>query len=141
MQIVTHASTIEFIAGGFIALANVGRHGLAILVTGAALVAIGQTLCGLLDPSQQWLRMLLIGSPPHVGGIWISLESTGCRAPPRWAIKLGDASYSTYLSHFLLLALLTRLFSTQEHGLVAQILLGRIELQSFGASNLWDCTK
>jgi peptidoglycan/LPS O-acetylase OafA/YrhL len=134
LQIVTRASTIEFIAGGFIALANVRRHGLAILVTGAALVAVGQTLCGF-DPSQQWLRMLLIGSPYMlvVYGA-ISLESTGWGTPPRWAIKLGDASYSTYLSHFLLLALLTRLFSTQQHGLVAQILFAGLCII---AANIW----
>ncbi|UPT90377.1 acyltransferase [Bradyrhizobium barranii subsp. apii] len=135
LQIVTHPYTIEFIAGGFIALANVRRHGLAILVTGAALVAVGQPLCGLLDPSQQWLRMLLIGSPYMlvVYGA-ISLESTGWGAPPRWAIKLGDASYSTYLSHFLLLALLTRLFSTQQHGLVDQILFAGLCII---AANIW----
>jgi peptidoglycan/LPS O-acetylase OafA/YrhL len=135
LQIVTHIYTIEFIAGGFIALANVRRHGLAILVTGAALVVVGQTLCGLLDPGQQWLRMLLIGSPYMlvVYGA-ISLESTDSGAPPRWAIKLGDASYSTYLSHFLLLALLTRLFSTQHHGLVAQILFAGLCII---AANIW----
>ena len=135
VEIVTHVYTIEFIAGGFIALANVRRHGLPILVSGVALVVVGQILCGLLHPGQQWLQMVLIGAPYMlvVYGA-ISLESIGLRSPPRWTIKLGDASYSTYLSHFLLLALLTRLFSTQHHGFIAQILFAGLCII---AANIW----
>lgn len=117
LQVVTHPYTLEFIAGGMIALMPVRRFGWAVLMVGIIGAMLGQIAGALEAPAAPAIAKLLVGAP-FVAIVYgaVALETGQRVAVPRWIVALGDASYSTYLSHFLLLAALTRLFSPQSSG-------------------------
>jgi peptidoglycan/LPS O-acetylase OafA/YrhL len=62
------------------------------------------------DPG--WTRAVLVGSlvPPIVYGV-VAMERRGKLKAFRWIVELGDAPYSTHLSHVLVLSALGRLFA------------------------------
>jgi len=123
--IATHPYTLEFIAGGVIAVVPFRRFELSSLIFGTLLVTGGQFLAAIDAPASVSVKMALTGIPfiLVVYGV-VALETNRRIDLPRCLTVLGDASYSTYLSHFLVLALLTRIASLQPlQGMFAQMLI------------------
>lgn len=114
--IVFHPMTLEFIAGAAVGLAilkGYARCGRLCLVAGFALLATGYVLYGRgsVIADDRWARVVYFGLPfiPIVYGA----AAMECRK--QWHVlrgisKLGDASYSTYLSHVLVVSVLGRAF-------------------------------
>lgn len=109
---------LEFIAGCLIALsarALGGRAGLLLALGGlAGLIASTAVLdwSGAEFPSFGWQRIFLFGLPAAclVAGV-IRLEAAGWRRLfPRPLVLVGDASYSLYLSHVLVIAVIGRIW-------------------------------
>lgn len=115
LRLISHPLTLEFIAGGFAAL-SVHRHSpqttARCLLAGIVLWLAGYLLhIGLgysLEPSG-WLRVLVFGMPATlvVHGL-AALEIDSGWTLPAWSVRLGDASYSLYLSHVLVMGALAR---------------------------------
>lgn len=119
LRLVTHPLTLEFIAGCLAALLihrGTVRAGWLCLGAGIAAWLAGYFLhVGLgrgLEPSA-WARVLLFGIPAAlvVYGL-VALEMRHGSVLPRWAVRLGDASYSIYLSHVLVMGALARFGTT-----------------------------
>jgi peptidoglycan/LPS O-acetylase OafA/YrhL len=117
MAIIFHPLTLEFIAGCFVALIlfNGGnRYGRLCLCGGAALLILNILGCyfyfGRTLPAG-WYRVLFFGLPSTlmVYGA-VASEMRSIFRFPKWFISVGDASYSTYLSHILVLSFLGRLW-------------------------------
>lgn len=115
-QLLTHPLTIEFIIGCLVALIihrGVTCAGMYCLITGVLAWVGGYTLhayLGLgLEPTG-WSRVVLFGIPSAlvIYGM-VVLEITKGKRLPNWAIQLGDASYSIYLSHILVMGALGRI--------------------------------
>ena len=115
--IAVHPLTLEFIGGGFIGLALLNgryRFGWASLVlglaiwTGAAILVFGM---GQRPLPTGWERLAWFGLPALliVYGV-VALEFQGGFRRPAFLQALGDASYSIYLSHILVLSGLGRLW-------------------------------
>jgi exopolysaccharide production protein ExoZ len=109
---------LEFIAGCLIAVsARVlgARTGLALVVGGVLWLAastVGLDRAGAEFPSFGWQRLFLFGLPAAclVAGV-IRVEAAGWRSSfPRPLVLVGDASYSLYLSHVLVIAVVGRLW-------------------------------
>jgi peptidoglycan/LPS O-acetylase OafA/YrhL len=116
LRLVTHPLTLEFIAGGFAALCvhrssprAAGRCLAAGIVLWPAGYLVHISLGYGLEPSGG-LRVLVFGVPAAlvVHGL-AALESRGGRTLPAWSVRLGDASYSLYLSHVLVMGALARI--------------------------------
>ncbi|MET0707741.1 MAG: acyltransferase [Tardiphaga sp.] len=116
LAIVFHPMTLEFIAGAAIGLAvlnGAAWGGRLSVLAGVVLLALGYFLYGrgpvIADDS--WARVIYLGLPfiPIVYGV-AAMERRGRWPQLRFLSKLGDASYSTYLSHVLVVSLLGRLF-------------------------------
>lgn len=115
LHLVAHPLTLEFISGCLAALLihrGVARAGWLCLGTGIAAWLAGYFLhvhLGRgLEPSA-WMRVLLFGAPAAlvVYGL-VALEMCHGLVLPRWTVRLGDASYSLYLSHVLVMGALAR---------------------------------
>ncbi len=119
LRLVTHPLTLEFIAGGLVALVvhrssprTAGRS----LAAGVMLWPAGYLVhIGLgygFEPSGE-LRVLVFGIPAAlvVHGL-AALELGASRTLPAWSVRLGDASYSLYLSHVLVMGALARIGTT-----------------------------
>jgi peptidoglycan/LPS O-acetylase OafA/YrhL len=116
LRLVAHPLTLEFIAGCLAALL-IHRGGLCAgwLCLG---VGIAAWLAGYflhfnlghgLEPTV-WARFLLFGIPATLVVYGLVVLETGRRILlPAWTIHLGDASYSLYLSHVLVLGALARI--------------------------------
>lgn len=108
----TSLLTLDFIMGSFIALLikrnfkKLGFFTLAIGIIGLiiALFAFANNM--------KWERTFLIGAPCAllVYGA-VSIELNNKIMPPKWAVALGNASYSVYLSHILVLSGIGRLYA------------------------------
>lgn len=113
--------TCEFIAGCGVALAwrrlPAGLDGARAKAAGCAAAALAfaaagllihHRLTGVLFP-QGWARAALLGLPA-AGLLFAAMlaERGGGVRWPRWAVAVGDASYSIYLSHVLVLSALGR---------------------------------
>ncbi|KIZ47940.1 acyltransferase family protein, partial [Rhodopseudomonas palustris] len=117
--VIFHPMTLEFILGGAVGLvvtAGAARFGATSLCAGVALLAGGWWLYGR-GPQisdDRWARVVYLGIAfvPIVYGV-VALELNRKLPVQRWATRLGDASYSTYLSHVLTLSLLGRIFVSQ----------------------------
>jgi len=107
----------EFMMGALVGLAyrrglSVGANaagalGIAALGVLIILVAPAINLGERLDLNV--LRDLLFGVPAALMLYWLGArERLGTAQPPRWLVLLGDASYSTYLTHFIFLSVLGR---------------------------------
>jgi exopolysaccharide production protein ExoZ len=122
LRVACHPLTVEFIAGCFLAQAVVGggfRSGarsaiilgiLALAAGGACFVILAQEVL-MAGVAEGWLRVALFGIPSVllVYGA-VAMEAGSGTLLPRWLRVIGDASYSIYLSHVLVLNLLGRLW-------------------------------
>ena len=66
---------------------------------------------GLID-GRNWKRVILVGAPCAliVYGL-VGIEIKSKQTAPYWLVALGNASYSTYLSHVLVLSAIGRMFA------------------------------
>ena len=119
--------TLEFIAGGFVGLALMrwnGAFARPVFALGVIALAAGWTvfLAAGYGIEREWLSILLLGAPfvPVIYGA-AALERQG-RWPRLPALEhLGDASYSLYLCHVLVLSALGRAFQRLAiHGWTAE---------------------
>ena len=116
LRLVTHPLTLEFIAGCLAALLihrGITRFGWPCLGTGVMAWLAGYALhvhLGLGHEPSHWMRVLLFGLPAAlvVYGL-VALETARKTILPVWAARLGDASYSLYLSHVLVMGALARI--------------------------------
>jgi peptidoglycan/LPS O-acetylase OafA/YrhL len=117
MQVATNPLTLEFIGGAFAALACLGgrpRAGWLFLAGAVLWWSAGYGLAGALGHAPEtsdWLRVLAYGVPSVLAlyGL-VALELGSGRMLPAWLVGLGDASYSIYLSHLLVIATLGRIW-------------------------------
>lgn len=117
--------TIEFILGAFVGLAVKNNKYskvflIPILSCGVIALVAGFMYC---DSSMTLSRVLMIGLPCAlvIYGcvIW---EFTNEPVQNNWLTRLGDASYSTYLSHYLVLPAIGRVFNMIPiHNLFAEL--------------------
>ncbi|OYU87908.1 MAG: hypothetical protein CFE29_21030 [Bradyrhizobiaceae bacterium PARB1] len=115
--VIFHPMTLEFIAGAVIGLVVSNgflRGGLVCLIAGLMLLIVGYFFYGhgLTIANESWTRVIYLGFPfiPIVYGV-VSIERRGQWPELDWLSKLGDASYSTYLSHVLVVSVLGRFFA------------------------------
>ncbi len=116
--VVAHPLTLEFIFGVGIGMliqkkttvyaASALAAGILILII---VLSLPDTAEGLIA-ERNWSRPILVGVPCAliVYGA-VAMEIKGASAAPGWLIALGNASYSTYLSHILVLSALGRLYA------------------------------
>ena len=117
--VLLHPATLEFIAGAAVGLIVSGgavRFGKRCILAGLALLICGVIFynSGAASIDDQWARVIYLGLPfvPLVYGVAV-IERNGNWPNLNWASKLGDASYSTYLSHVMTVSVLGRLFMAQ----------------------------
>jgi peptidoglycan/LPS O-acetylase OafA/YrhL len=116
-EVAAHPLTLEFILGALAGMAiqtNFTRFANTSLIAGIvgmfALPAIYNNLEILVDPNPGWVRVVHLGLPAALiiyGCAAREYRNGGSRAP-QWMVKLGNASYSTYLSHVLVISAIGR---------------------------------
>jgi peptidoglycan/LPS O-acetylase OafA/YrhL len=110
--------TLEFIMGSFIAImyysrsiqGNAKAYALMSFSTWIGGYYLFQTFSGEITPAG-WVRILVFGIPSALA-LYSALlyeRFNGC-AMPKWMCKIGDASYSIYLSHVIVLSIVGRLW-------------------------------
>ncbi|MGJ0484950.1 MAG: acyltransferase family protein [Methylomicrobium sp.] len=117
IQLIVNPLTLEFITGGLIARAHFsGKSSFAwlLLILAVAWWILGYGICvklGLAPESSSWLRLLLFGVPSafFVYALVALEKSSGWRMPS-WLMLIGDASFSIYLSHLLVIAFIGRIW-------------------------------
>jgi peptidoglycan/LPS O-acetylase OafA/YrhL len=118
MKLITSPLTMEFIAGCVIAKLIKGgmkSFGGTVMIVGAALLITGNGLYYAADPGKSprdWLRVAILGIPSILmvyGAVTMELSSK--RLFPRWIRFIGDASYSIFLSHTIVLLPIGRLWA------------------------------
>lgn len=120
-RLLANPLTLEFIAGALLG-AYFGRAGKGIRGTGWGMAAAGLLLLAgyaafvgwtgrpMLEPAE---RVAVFGIPMALLLFFLMLrERRGRVRPPRWLVAVGDASYSIYLSHILVLGALGRVWSS-----------------------------
>lgn len=117
LKIVLHPLTLEFIAGCLVALIfykGCNGYGRIFFFGGAVLLIVNMLGCylhlGRALPTG-WYRVLFFGVPCTLmvyGAVASEFQST--LRFPKWLYAVGDASYSIYLSHILVLSFLGRLW-------------------------------
>lgn len=118
LGLLTHPLTLEFILGAFAGLLVCsGRRAFAVpaLVLAAiwlAGAAVWLWPAGTEDFPLGWQRVAAFGVPSAlvVYGA-VCLEADRGLTAPQWLVRLGDWSYSLYLSHLLVLSALARLWA------------------------------
>jgi exopolysaccharide production protein ExoZ len=117
IKLITSPLTIEFIAGSLLAkLIQRGMKSLGgtVMIVGAVLLLTGYGLFYFLAPGtapKNWLRVAIFGVPCILmvyGAVTMELSSN--IVFPRLVRFLGDASYSTFLSHAIVLLAIGRLW-------------------------------
>jgi peptidoglycan/LPS O-acetylase OafA/YrhL len=117
IKLITSPLTIEFIAGSLIAkLIQRGMKSLGgtVMIVGAVLLLTGYGLYYAVTPGtapKDWLRVAIFGVPCILmlyGAV--SMELSSNIVLPRWIRFLGDASYSIFLSHAIVLLAIGRLW-------------------------------
>jgi exopolysaccharide production protein ExoZ len=113
--VVTHPLTLEFVFGamtGILIQEKATRFAAPALAIGAVMLATAFWTATDLVAAAGWMRAVLLGLPCAliVYGA-VALEVCAAPAAPGWLVALGDASYSTYLGHILVLSALGRLFA------------------------------
>ena len=123
LAVMLNPLTFEFIAGALVGLlvqSHSSRFGYVAAMVGVS-VMLGFGHLALQPPnstasilsSLNWARTLVIGLPFAgiiYGFLMFEIASPQLRCP-RWLVLSGDASYSVYLTHILVLSALGRLFS------------------------------
>ena len=109
--------TLEFLMGcavGLLFLRGARTAGRLALAAGGliCLGVLGLRMGGLAPFSSDALRTALFG-PAFALILYgaVAIETTGRFSAPRWAQRLGDASYSLYLTHLLTLSALGRIWA------------------------------
>jgi exopolysaccharide production protein ExoZ len=117
IKLITSPLTIEFIAGCVIAKViqrGIKSLGGTFMIVGAVLLLTGYGLFYAVAPGtgpKDWLRVAIFGIPCILmvyGAVAMELSSNSVF--PRWICFLGDASYSTFLSHAIVLLAIGRLW-------------------------------
>lgn len=114
VRLFTHPLTLEFIGGclvGWLIKRGIVRTGLPCLTFGTVSWIVGYAIhahFGLVPSS--WSRVFLFGLPLTlvVYGL-VVLETQHGKTLQNWMIELGDASYSIYLSHILVMGAIARI--------------------------------
>ncbi len=118
VAVITHPLTLEFIFGaaaGILIQKNGTAFAASALVGGIIIfmvvLSLSDDALGLID-GRNWKRIILVGAPCTliVYGL-VGIEIKNKQAAPRWLVALGNASYSTYLSHVLVLSAIGRMFA------------------------------
>ena len=116
-QVAVHPLTLEFIMGALVALFTFrrgARGGIFLLSSGVVLWIAGGTLFYVFRIDAligDWARVVCLGLPSAVllAGAVILEKETGASFPRVLQI-VGDASYSIYLSHFLVIFAIGRIY-------------------------------
>lgn len=124
IRIILSPLTIEFIAGALLAqMILIYRPTLPLAYSGFLIIAsLGlifiagrHYLNSTGDIPTGWARVLFLGLPATlIVFCTYSAENKGARIP-LWMTKIGDASYSTYLSHILVLSALGHTWAKLSH--------------------------
>lgn len=111
--------TLEFIVGAFIAIlyyrrsiqGNAKAYALMAFATWFAFYYTFQIISGETTPSG-WVRVLVFGIPAALA-LYAALlyEKNNGTMMPKWICKIGDASYSIYLSHVIVLSVVGRIWA------------------------------
>lgn len=122
IELACHPLTLEFIAGCFIAYASFKNKfsslALQSLILGfiwwIAAYGIYVSLGLGFEPGNE-IRVALFGVPAAltVFGL-VNIENTTGLKPPKWMLTIGDASFSIYLSHVLVISAAGRIWSKLE---------------------------
>ena len=116
LRIAIHPLTLEFIMGALVARSihnRALRGGIWVFSGGAALLVAGGAVFYAFRPDVlwgDWARVVCLGLPSAVllaGAVTMETKTGG--ALPRVLGVVGDASYSMYLSHFLLIQAIARI--------------------------------
>src|SRR5260370_27761081 len=118
VAVITHPLTLEFIFGaaaGILIQKNCTAFAVSTVVGGIIIVMLVLSLSddalGLVD-GQNWKRVILVGAPCAliVYGL-VGIEIKNKQTAPYWLVALGNASFSPYPSHVLLLSSLAPIFA------------------------------
>jgi exopolysaccharide production protein ExoZ len=143
LRLITHPLTLEFIGGCIVAkliYSDMRPYGLGVLMLGIASLLIGMSMYYVGSPGtvpREWLRVGLFGVP-YVMIVYgaVTLEMNSIRIFPRFLSLIGDASYSIYLSHVLVISAIGRAWKVvSAHGPVdnvVMILLALVSATAFG---------
>jgi exopolysaccharide production protein ExoZ len=145
--VVAHPLTLEFIFGAVVGILI--QRKTAVLAAPALMAGLAAfmlvLLCGdtapVLITDRNWTRAILIGMPCAliVYGA-VATEIRGVQAAPRWLATLGNASYSTYLSHVLVLSVAGRLFALMpEHTVAMEAAFAVLCIVAANAAGLLSC--
>jgi exopolysaccharide production protein ExoZ len=118
VAVTTHPLTLEFIFGaaaGILIQRNCTAFAASTFVGGIIIsmlvLSMSDDTLGLID-GRNWKRVILVGAPCAliVYGL-VGIEIKNKQTAPYWLVALGNASYSTYLSHVLVLSAIGRMFA------------------------------
>jgi len=118
VAVITHPLTLEFIFGvaaGIAIQRNCTAFAVSTVVGGITIfmlvLSMSDGALGLID-DRNWKRVMLVGAPCAliVYGL-VGIEIKNKQTAPYWLVALGDESYSTYLSHVLVLSAIGRMFA------------------------------
>jgi len=122
-QLITNPLTLEFIGGSLIALIyfsgksspeTAKKSSLIFLIIGFGWWLISYSVCiklGLPPESSGWIRIAAYGFPAACSVYsLVTIEKYSNRRMPIWLILIGNASFSIYLSHLLVIAAIGRIW-------------------------------
>jgi exopolysaccharide production protein ExoZ len=117
LQLISHPLTLEFIGGCFLAKFFYEGPKIKIsLVLIIAAVVMAATLLGFMKNGDNtsipsgWWRVALYGIPASLVVYFITMAEAHGHISHPFLVKLGDASYSIYLSHILVLSAVGRIW-------------------------------
>ncbi len=118
IRLITHPFISEFIAGCIVArLIQKGMksHGLAAVALGIVLLLTGSFIfssASLGRAPKMWLRVAMYGIPWAIAAYGaVTIEASSTIVFPKFLRFIGDASYSIYLSHVLVISAIGRLWA------------------------------
>jgi peptidoglycan/LPS O-acetylase OafA/YrhL len=146
LRLITHPLTLEFIGGCIVAkliYSDMRSYGLAVLLLGMGSLFTGMSIYYSGSPGtvpREWLRVGLFGFP-YVLIVYgaVALEMNSVKIFPRFLSFIGDASYSIYLSHVLVISAIGRAWNVvSTHGRVdnlVMVLLVLVSVTAFGRAS------
>jgi peptidoglycan/LPS O-acetylase OafA/YrhL len=104
LNVVASPLALEFIVGCFIAIVCTPRWAKTSLVAGIVMLTGGIVFYTFSRPSGLAIELTLLAAPFALIVYGLVGTEAGHKINfPRWTIALGDASYSTYLSHYMVI--------------------------------------